>query len=100
MPKFTSCLAWIGSLLLGAFGPGSASETVLPQGSAPAAIVDRHFPDRVHAFVWRNWNVVESSQLAKILGTSVDNVNSLAASMGLPPTLTIPPEMAGTEGRR
>ncbi len=93
MRKFTFCLAWIGGLLLGGLGPSSASETVLPQGSAPAAIVDCHFPDRVHAFVWRNWNVVEPSQLAKILGTSVDNVNAMAVSMGLPPTLTIPPEM-------
>jgi hypothetical protein len=93
MPKLRFCLVWIGGLLLCGFGHSSASETVLPQGSAPAPIVDRHFPDRVHAFVWRNWNTVESSKLAKLLGTSVDHVHALAASMGLPPTLTIPPEM-------
>ena len=56
-------------------------------------IVSRHFPDRVHEFVWRNWNAVEPAKLAKILGTSVENVKALAASMGLPPTATIPPEM-------
>ncbi len=35
-----------------------AAKVVLPEGAAPAAIVSRHFPDRVHEFVWRNWNLV------------------------------------------
>jgi hypothetical protein len=55
--------------------------------------VSRHFPDRLHEFVWRNWNAVEPAKLAKILGTSADNVNAVAESMGLPPAATIPPEM-------
>ncbi len=72
---------------------GSAAEVTLPQGTAPAPIVSGHFPDRVHEFVWRNWNAVEPAALAKILGTSVENVDALAASMGLPPATMIPPEM-------
>lgn len=72
---------------------GAAADAVLPEGSAPAPVVDRHFPDRVHEFVWRNWNAVEPSKLAKVLDTSVENVNALAASMGLPPAAAIPPEM-------
>ena len=55
--------------------------------------MSRHFPDRVHEFVWRNWNVVEPAKLAKILGASVEDVTALAESMGLPPAATIPPEM-------
>ena len=43
------------------------------------------FPDRVHEFVWRNWNVVEPAKLAKILGTSVEDITAMAESMGLPP---------------
>ncbi len=70
-----------------------AEETVLPHGNAPAAIVSRHFPDRVHEFVWRNWSVVELAKLAKVLGTSADNVSALAVSMALPPKPTIPSEM-------
>ncbi len=93
MAKCALCTAWICGFLVGGPGHAVAAETVLPEGSAPAAIVSRHFPDRVHAFVWRNWNAVEPSKLAKILGTSVDNVRALAASMGLPPAATIPPEM-------
>jgi hypothetical protein len=55
--------------------------------------VDRYFPDRVHEFVWRNWNVVEPAKLATILKTSVENVHALAGSMGLPPAGITPPEM-------
>jgi hypothetical protein len=44
-----------------------------------------HFPDRLHTFVWRNWSVAEPDQLAKVLGTSVENVQAIADSMGLPP---------------
>ena len=72
---------------------GFASEAVLPEGGAPAPIVGHHFPDRVHEFVWRNWNVVEPVKLAKILGTSEEKVRAIAVSMGLSPEPTIPPMM-------
>ncbi len=71
----------------------SAEETVPPRGNARAAIVSRHFPNRVHEFVWRNWSAVEPAKLAKILGTSVENVTVVAESMGLPRAATVPPEM-------
>lgn len=67
--------------------------SILPEGAAPPALVSRHFPDRTHEFVWRNWNAVAPAKLAKILGTSESNVTKLAASMGLPPARAIPPEM-------
>ena len=88
-------LGVIGScgLLLCALAHGAGVETVLPEGSAPAPIVSAYFPDRVHEFVWRNWQVVEPARLASLLGTSVENVRDLAASMGLPPSGTVPPEM-------
>jgi hypothetical protein len=57
----------------------------LPVGDAPAALDFPHFPDRQHAFVWRNWNLVGPARLAKVLGTSERNVAALAESMGLPP---------------
>ncbi|MDD4869207.1 MAG: hypothetical protein PHR77_01505 [Kiritimatiellae bacterium] len=85
--------AWTYNVFVCRAGDSSARETVLPQGEARESIVSRHFPDRVHEFVWRNWNAVELSKLAAILGTSVDNVQVLATSMGLPPAAAIPPEM-------
>ena len=70
-----------------------AAESILPQGDARASLVSRHFPDRVHEFIWRNWNAVEPAKLANILGASVHDVTALAESMGLPPDATVPPEM-------
>jgi len=69
------------------------AEAVLPEGNAPSPIVSRHFPDRVHEFVWRNWNAVAPAKLAKVLGASAEDVTALAESMGLPPAAVIPPEM-------
>jgi hypothetical protein len=58
----------------------------------PPAELLAHFPSRMHAFVWRNWQAVEPQQIAKVLGTSVENVTRVAESMGLPPARAIPPE--------
>lgn len=63
---------------------------MLPVGAAPAALDFPHFPDRLHAFVWRNWNLVETERLAKVVGTSAENVRAIAAAMGLPPEAPIP----------
>ena len=62
----------------------------LPVGSAPAALKFEHFPSRVHAFVFRNWNLVETARLAKIAGTTPDKVRQLAAEMSLPSEEKIP----------
>ena len=82
MVLYMTCLA--GALL--------TAEPVLPMGSAPAPVATPHFPDRMHAFVWRNWNAVESARLATVLDTTVENVTAVAASMGLPPATPVPPE--------
>ncbi len=81
----TACFSWSGD--------SSAGEAVLPQGKDQAAIESSHFPDRVHEFVWRNWNAVAPAKLAKLLGASVQDIIAMAESMGLPPVDTIPPEM-------
>ena len=72
-----SCLL----LVLPAFQTAAAD---LPAGSSPAALPTPHFPDRVHAFVWRNWNVAPTARLATVLRTTEQNVREIAASMGLP----------------
>ena len=59
-------------------------EVELPVGPHRLAIDAPHFPDRGHAFVWRNWTLVEPDRLAKVLDTSTDNVLKMARSMGLP----------------
>ena len=42
-----------------------------------------HFPSRLHAFVWRNWNLVPLSRMAEVVGTSEKKILALGVSMGL-----------------
>jgi hypothetical protein len=70
-----------------------ADEPLLPQGEARPAIVSGYFPDRVHEFVFRNWMAVDPAKLARILGASVEEVNAVAVSMGLPANPRVQPEM-------
>lgn len=93
MSKVVFLFARLFAGLLCGAGTALAEDANLPHGESPAALVSGHFPDRVHEFVWRNWSAVEPARLAGVLGTSADNVDAMAASMGLPPPATIPPEM-------
>src|SRR6266566_7977289 len=52
----------------------------LPVGSSPPALDFPHFPTRVHAFVFRNWNLVESARLAKILRTTPEKIPAMYKS--------------------
>jgi hypothetical protein len=60
--------------------------------TAKKALENPHFPDRMHAFIWRNWTVVPVDQLAEVLGTDSDKVTAVAQSMGLSPQGKILPE--------
>src|SRR6266498_1838218 len=51
-----------------------ALEPSLPTGAGPPALEFPHFPSRLHAFVWRNWNLIETDRLANVLETSADNL--------------------------
>lgn len=57
-----------------------------------------YFPSRLHAFVWRNWSLVEKERLAEVLSTSVENVEQVAVAMGLPKRQRLEPEWATTRG--
>ena len=74
MSTITFHSVWVCGFLLCSLGCAFAADAVLPEGSAPKPVASSHFPDRLHTFVWRNWNAVEPAKLAKILGTSEDNV--------------------------
>ena len=43
-----------------------------------------HFPDRLHAFVWRNWSLVSVERIAAVVGASPAEILNLGYSMGLP----------------
>lgn len=64
--------------------PGALAQATLPVGAHPPALSFDHFPSRVHAFVWRNWNLVPAGRLAAVMGTSAQKVRQVAQAMGLP----------------
>ena len=71
----------------------SLAKESLPVGSQPKALDTPHFPDRLHAFVWRNWQLVEPNRLAEVVGTSTENIIAIAASMGLSVAAPVEPWM-------
>ena len=85
--------AWSLVLLMLFFNPVQADEPPYPRGPVKTALEFPHFPDRLHTFVFRNWGLVEADRLARVLGTTPANVQSVAASMGLPKLPKVPPEM-------
>ena len=62
----------------------------LPKGAAPSPVEFPHFPDRLHAFVWRNWQLVPTERLAKVVGTNPREILRIGRAMGLsgPPRIT------------
>lgn len=56
----------------------------------PKPIPEPHFPDRLHLFVWRNWELANADRMAQALKTTSDKVLEIGAPMGLPkkPELT------------
>ena len=65
----------------------------LPIGSHPPALETPHFPDRAHALVWRNWQLVPTSRIARVLDTDEATVRELSTSMGLPGKVHVPERM-------
>lgn len=43
-----------------------------------------HFPDRLHAFVWRNWQSVSLERMGQVLATTPEAIAEIGQSMGLP----------------
>jgi hypothetical protein len=70
-----------------------ASGAALPAEGGRAPVAIPHFPDTLHAVVWRNWGLVEPDRLAKVLGTDANAIQELAVSMGLPAEVAVPASM-------
>ncbi|MEX2015133.1 MAG: hypothetical protein WD873_00760 [Candidatus Hydrogenedentales bacterium] len=68
----------------------------LPEGDAPDALALPHFPDRLHAFVWRNWQLVPPERMAETVGATPEQILALGRSMGLDG----PPLISETQWRR
>lgn len=59
------------------------SKTILPEGNAPAPVSFSHFPSRLHAFVWRNWQLVAAERMAEVIGAKPEDILRIGAEMGL-----------------
>src|ERR1035438_6977560 len=80
---------WAGTVLAGTAAGLTATD--LPRGNAPKPVLFPHFPDRLHAFVWRNWQLVPARRMAEVIGAGSSDVVRLGRSMGLagPPRITV-----------
>lgn len=56
----------------------------LPAGNAPTPVSSPHFPDRLHAFVWRNWTLVPLDRVAKTVSATPEQILRIGRAMGLP----------------
>ncbi|MDH7503735.1 MAG: hypothetical protein QHJ82_13615 [Verrucomicrobiota bacterium] len=55
----------------------------LPTGSAPPPVPCPHFPSRLHAFVWRNWQLVPAERMAAVVGATPAQIMAVGEAMGL-----------------
>ena len=67
-----------------------AVPVILPVGSSPVPLAFAHFPSRMHAFVWRNWQLIPVARMAAVVGAKASDVLRVGAEMGLqkPPRIT------------
>ena len=56
----------------------------LPEGPTPAPLLPEHFPDRLHAFVWRNWHLTPVERMAKTVEATPAQILEVGRGMGLP----------------
>jgi hypothetical protein len=83
----------------GADGPAPPQRMTaddLPKGSAPAPVPFPHFPSRLHAFVWRNWQLAPPGRMAAVVGATPKDIVRLGAAMGLGK----PPPLSSAQQRR
>jgi hypothetical protein len=52
-----------------------------PRSISPVA--EPHFPDRLHQFVWRNWELANLSRMAEVVHASPEDILEIGRSMGL-----------------
>ncbi len=70
----------------------------LPVGPAPQPVSIPHFPDRYHAYVWRNWRLVTPERMATAIGANREQIVETGKAMGLgdPPAITADQKLRST----
>lgn len=73
LPELTAAeRSWSGKDLAALPGNGTRAPIPLP-----------HFPSRLHAFVWRNWQLVPAGRMAAAVGARASDITKLGRAMGL-----------------
>ncbi|HXG24591.1 MAG TPA: hypothetical protein VNJ09_08570, partial [Chthonomonadales bacterium] len=83
-------------MLLATVRMAASLATKLPMGGAPAPVDFPHFPDRLHAYVWRNWSLVPVERIAHVVGATREQIVQIGRAMGLPG----PPRITAEQRRR
>ena len=84
------CLSAIFAQVLVA---AAQAEVELPgEAMTNAPISCAPFPDRMSAYVWRNWFVVPHDRLARTVGAEEADLEKIAVEMGLPAKVDVLPE--------
>jgi hypothetical protein len=72
-----------GAMIIGSHSGAPPMAAQFFSSTAPP-IPEPHFPDRLHLFVWRNWELANTDRMAKLLGTTEERILEIGASLGLP----------------
>lgn len=85
------CLGLLTVLSALTTGPARAADAFLRPGPPVPTVMFEHFPSRLHAYVWRNWELVDTPLLARTVGATPAQIEVIAASLGLGPNRAPPP---------
>ncbi len=85
-----ACGCASGKRRIASIPPAEPKLVSLPEGNAPSPLPFPHFPNRLCAFVWRNWSLVPLDRLASVVDASAADIRNLGEAMGLgrPPRIT------------
>src|SRR3954447_20070658 len=72
-----ACKIFLGAFVLLMISIGGLAH---PAGARPDL---EYFPSRLHATIFRNWDIVPIDRLAKVLGTDKRSIRAAGRSMGL-----------------
>ena len=88
-----SRVVFAAAAVLSAFAAQAEPVVELPgEAMTNAPISCAPFPDRMSAYVWRNWFVVPHDRLARVVGATEPDLERVAAEMGLPKKVDVLPE--------
>jgi len=84
---------FIRMLVVLSFAVTASAEVTLPGlPCTKAPVPTSPFPDALSAYVWRNWGLVPTARLAEVVHATPQQLEAVAAEMGLKPAAEVLPE--------